>query len=53
MAAEMYVIPLKRGSWRTVKLTPVRHRAWEKAWGKWYAAKGHRLAISPEMWEPG
>lgn len=46
----VYVIPLKSGMWRTVKMSERRYRRWRSAYRAWYAARGHRLAISPEMW---
>lgn len=47
----VYVIPLKNGMWRTVPMTPQRYERWRLAYRRWWATKGHRLAISPEMWE--
>jgi hypothetical protein len=41
---------MKNGLWRTCMMTDARNRRWTKAWRTWYDKKGHRLAISPEMW---
>lgn len=46
----VYVIPLKNGLWRTVRMTLARHKWWECAYREWWNRKGNRLAVSPEMW---
>lgn len=58
------VIPLKAGTWRVVvlsdvpqvewkapRLTSRRYEAWRRAYREWWDRKGHRLALSPEMWQ--
>ncbi len=60
----IHVIPLKSGLWRTVYvqpepfpkfdgatwLSPKMFSLWQIAYRRWWVVKGHRLAISPEMW---
>lgn len=46
----VYVIPLKDGRWRVVRMSDARHAHWMLVWRRWWATKGRRLAISPEMW---
>ena len=48
--SKLHVIPLKRGTWRTVWMTEPRRVRWQTAYQAWWTRKGHRLAISPEMW---
>lgn len=63
METEMHVIPLKNGLWRVVNvsaiperiegaawLSPEMFQLWSIAYRLWWATKGRRLAISPEMW---
>jgi hypothetical protein len=50
MPLSVHVIPLKNGRWRTVAMSPARTARWQRAYDAWWAEKGHRLAISPEMW---
>jgi hypothetical protein len=50
MPNAVHVIPLKNGLWRTVMMTPSRAAWWQRAYDAWWAKKGNRLAISPEMW---
>lgn len=44
------MIPLKNGRWRVVQMTPERYARWSLAYRRWWATKGRRLALSPEMW---
>jgi hypothetical protein len=59
----VHVIPLKNGLWRTVHvggeprviegavwLSELTFARWERAYDAWWARKGERLSISPEMW---
>jgi hypothetical protein len=46
----VHVIPTKSGMWRAVQMDYARKAWWSRAYGEWWARKGHRLAISPEMW---
>ena len=46
----LYRLPTKGGEWRVRRMSQRRLRQWVTAWAKWYAVKGRRLAISPEMW---
>ena len=63
---DFMVIPVKSGNWRIVALSEVPldktevpyarfsiHRldVWNKAYKAWWERKGHRLALSPEMWQ--
>ena len=50
MKPVVHVIPLKNGLWRAVRMTSERYARWKSAWDHWFALKGERLAISPEMW---
>jgi hypothetical protein len=45
-----YVIPLKNGRWRVVQMGDRRYAHWFLVYRRWWVTKGHRLAISPEMW---
>jgi hypothetical protein len=63
------VLPTKAGLWRVVYVAPTPDREkvdgaaawmspkmydlWQIAYRRWWAVKGHRLALSPEMWEAG
>ncbi len=47
---KVYVIPTKSGMWRVVTMDDARYAHWHLCYRRWYATKGHRLAISPEMW---
>lgn len=46
----VHVIPTKSGMWRAVMMSADRAKWWQRSWEAWWAFKGHRLAISPEMW---
>jgi len=49
----VHVIPLKNGMWRTVEMSDKRHAWWLLRYRRWWATKGKRLFISPEMWSDG
>lgn len=48
MTQTIYVIPLKNGLWRTVRMSPARHARWELCYRRWWATTGHRLAVLVE-----
>lgn len=49
--SSVYVIPLKSGLWRAVRMSVKRHQRWRASWRRWWARVGNRLARSPEMWK--
>lgn len=47
----IHVIPTKKGYWRAVKMSELRHAYWLLAWNKWWLEVGHTLEPSLEMWK--
>lgn len=48
----VYVIPTRDGRWAVRRWKRKTFRRWYALYREWWEEKGHRLAISPEMWIP-